>query len=103
MLQCSQKMKVEDFEMKTKIKCQCCGKIYSVHRFGTVDYTVCPNCHWEDDPFLENIFDESCANDDLTLHEARRNIMFSGDLYGRKPKWYQHKIKIYDYDLERGV
>ena len=84
--------------MKKYIMCQCCGKIYKTKPYSTDLYTICPNCDWEDD-IITNNKEESPANYNLSILEARENIKKFGNIYGNfvKNPWYKlkRKVKLY--------
>ena len=84
----------EEKYMDKYVTCQCCGKEYRTHSFGTDMYTVCPNCSWEQDPFIEDNKSLSYANG-MCVTEARQNIINHGNIFGYKLKFYQHKFKLY--------
>lgn len=81
--------------MKKFVTCQCCGKIYSTKRLGTDMCTICPNCSWEQDPFIKSIYDNSFANASISILQARYNIIRSKNIWNLKLKFYQHKAKLY--------
>lgn len=81
--------------MEKFVYCQCCGKKYKTRPFGTDMYTICPNCNWEQDPFVNRGFEASAANMNMSINKARLNIECYGNIYGEKRKWYQRKVKLY--------
>lgn len=62
---------------KKKIKCQCCGVKFSTENPMSA---ICPNCDWEQD-FVYNVDDISYANRDLTIRQARQNMINFGSIY----------------------
>lgn len=57
---------------KMKYKCPCCG-YYTFSSKPNGDYSICPVCFWEDDPFqFDNPNLEGMANT-VSLNQAREN------------------------------
>lgn len=81
--------------MRKYTVCACCGKKYKNKPFGTDMSTICPNCNWEDDPYIKTTAESSYANHDLCIDDARRAIESCGNIWGFKLKWYQRKAKLY--------
>lgn len=84
----------EERNMDKYVICQCCGKKYRTHSFGTDMYTICPNCNWEQDPFIEDDKSLSYANG-MSITEARNSIKTFGNIYMIPKKWYHRKSKLY--------
>jgi anaerobic ribonucleoside-triphosphate reductase len=80
--------------MNKYVVCQCCGKKYRTRSFKTDMYTICPNCDWEQDPFVENEKTLSYANG-MSISEARQNIIVYKNIFPFRPKFFQRKTKLY--------
>ena len=79
--------------MKKFVKCQCCGMIYNIAKYKTNMSTICSNCEWEQD-WVDDIDDISYANKDLTIRQARQNMLDTGNIYGKK-KLFLRKTKLF--------
>lgn len=54
-----------------KVRCPICDTIYAVDEDGFADYSVCPECEWEQDN-LANRDDDYSTPNKMTVAEARR-------------------------------
>ena len=61
-----------------KYPCPCCGEATLPAPADIAAGFVCPNCWWEVDTTLQNDFDPSAANGDISLDQARANYKSCG-------------------------
>jgi hypothetical protein len=63
--------------------CPCCGK---ENMLCELDYDICRNCGWEDDPLQRDDPDYTGANGYLTLNEAKKMLAEGKKIYEGFPK-----------------
>jgi hypothetical protein len=63
--------------------CPCCEK---ENMLCELDYDICQNCGWEDDPLQREDPDYTGANGYLTLNEAKRMLAEGKKIYEGFPK-----------------
>ena len=61
--------------------CLCCG--HQTLSSKSVDYQICSECHWEDDPVAYENPDFTGGANEVSLNQARRNYAEHGHSWAK--------------------